>query len=182
MLDVETAAREVLRGGVVAFPTETVYGLAASASDAEAQYRIYEIKNRPRMLPLILMVAEPEELEGWVEVDEPARRFMMRFWPGPLTLVLKRPGASPTLGVRIPDHPLALRLLRIAGPLMTTSANLSGAPPALTAEEAQQLPGLAGVVDGGVVPGGRASTVLDLTGDTPRILREGALTATDLGI
>ena len=180
MLDVDAAAQELLKGGIVAFPTETVYGLAASASDAEAQHRIYEIKNRPRVLPLILMVAEPDDLDGWVEVDEQAKRYMIRFWPGPLTLVLKRPGASPTLGVRIPDHPLALRLLRIAGPLMTTSANLSGEPPALTAAEAEKLSGLAGVVDGGVVPGGRASTVLDLTGDEPRILREGALTAADL--
>ena len=181
MLDVDAGAREILKGGIVAFPTETVYGLAASASDAEAQYRIYEVKNRPRAMPLILMVAEPDELEGWVEVDERARRFMVRFWPGPLTLVLKRPGASPTLGVRIPDHPLAQRLLRIAGPLMTTSANLSGEPAALTAEEAATLPGLAGVLDGGPVPGGQASTVLDLTGETPRILREGPLTAVDLG-
>jgi len=182
MLDVDAAAREILKGGIVAFPTETVYGLAASASDAEAQYRIYEVKNRPRSMPLILMVAELDELEGWVEVDERARRFMIRFWPGPLTLVLKRPGASPTLGVRIPDHPLALRLLRIAGPLMTTSANLSGEPPALTAGEAERLTGLAGVLDGGRVLGGEASTVLDLTGEEPRILRQGALTAADLGL
>ena len=182
MLDVDTAAGEILKGGIVAFPTETVYGLAASAADAEAQYRIYEIKNRPRAMPLILMVAEPDELHGWVEVDERARGFMLRFWPGPLTLVLKRPGAAPTLGVRIPDHSLALRLLGAAGPLMTTSANVSGQPPALNAEEASKLPGLAGVLDGGPVPGGQASTVLDLTGEAPRILREGPLTAADLGL
>ena len=181
-MDVEAAAGALLKGGIIAFPTETVYGLAASASDAEAQYRIYEIKQRPKSMPLILMVAEPDELEGWVHVDERARRFMIRFWPGPLTLVLKRPGASPTLGVRIPDHPLALRLLRGAGPLMTTSANISGEAPALTAQEAGKLPGLAGVLDGGRVAGGTASTVLDLTGAEPRILREGALRAAELGL
>lgn len=182
MLDVDAAAQELLKGGIVAFPTETVYGLAASASDAEAQYRIYEIKGRPRSMPLILMVAEPDELDGWVEVDDRARRFMIRFWPGPLTLVLKRPGEPPTLGVRVPDHPLALRLLRIAGPLMTTSANLSGESPALTAEEAARLPGLSGAVDGGRVTGGVPSTVLDLSGAEPTVLREGALTAHALGL
>src|SRR6266516_3660879 len=170
----QRAAQIVRSGGVVAFPTDTVYGLGASADDEVAQKRIYQIKGRPVGMPLILMVAAESQLEGLVHVDSQAEAMMRKWWPGPLTLVLHAPGGS-TLGVRIPKHKVALDLLRHAGPLMTTSANLHGGEPAMNAAEAETLTGVMAVLDGGVVPGGAASTVLDLTGPEPHVLREGAI-------
>jgi L-threonylcarbamoyladenylate synthase len=175
-----TRAAQLLRGGgVVAFPTDTVYGLGAAADDEVARQRIYRIKGRPVGLPLILMVAAESQLEGLVHVDSRAEALIRRWWPGPLTLILHAKGGG-TLGVRIPQHKVALELLRAAGPLMTTSANLHGKEPALTASEAGVLNGVAAVLDGGVAPGGTASTVLDLTGPEPHVLREGAITAPEL--
>jgi L-threonylcarbamoyladenylate synthase len=170
-----TRAAQLLReGGVVAFPTDTVYGLGADASDDVAQRRIYRIKGRPVGMPLILMAAAESQLEGWVHVDSRAEAIIRRWWPGSLTVIIHAFGGG-TLGVRIPNHEVALELLRASGPLLTTSANLHGKDPAMTAEEAGELPGLAAVLDGGRAPGGTASTVLDLTGPEPHILREGAI-------
>jgi tRNA threonylcarbamoyl adenosine modification protein (Sua5/YciO/YrdC/YwlC family) len=173
------AARLIRGGGVVAFPTDTVYGLGAAVDDEVARQRIYRIKGRPVGLPLILMVAAESQLEGLVHVDSRAEALIRRWWPGPLTLILHAKGGG-TLGVRIPQHKVALELLRAAGPLMTTSANLHGKDPALTASEAGVLNGVAAVLDGGMAPGGTASTVLDLTGPEPHVLREGAITAPEL--
>ena len=173
-------AAQLLRGGaVVAFPTDTVYGLGASADDEVAQRRIYQIKGRPVGMPLILMVAAESQLEGLVHVDSRAEKMMRRWWPGPLTLILHAIGGG-TLGVRIPKHKVALDLLRHAGPLMTTSANLHGRDPAMTAEEAATLAGVMAILDGGAAPGGTASTVVDLTAAEPHVLREGAIPTTDL--
>ena len=175
----QRAAQMLRGGGVLAFPTDTVYGLGASFDDEVAQKRIYQIKGRPVGMPLILMVAAESQLEGLVHVDSRAESYMKRWWPGPLTLILhSRRGG--TLGVRIPKHRVALDLLRHAGPLMTTSANLHGLDPAMSAEEAGGLQGVMAVVDGGVAPGGTASTVLDLTGPEPHILREGAIASAEL--
>lgn len=175
-----TRAAQLIRGGgVVAFPTDTVYGLGAAVDDEVARQRIYRIKGRPVGLPLILMVAAESQLEGLVHVDSRAEALIRRWWPGPLTLILHAKGGG-TLGVRIPQHKVALELLRAAGPLMTTSANLHGKDPALTASEAGVLNGVAAVLDGGMAPGGTASTVLDLTGPEPHVLREGAITAPEL--
>jgi len=173
------AAQLVRSGGVVAFPTDTVYGLGAAADDEVARRRIYRLKGRPVGMPLILMVAAESQLEGWVHIDSRAEAMMRRWWPGPLTLILHALGGR-TLGVRIPKHKAALGLLRAAGPMMTTSANLHGMDPAMTAEEAGLLPGLAAVLDGGTAPGGLASTVLDLTGPEPHVLREGAIAIPEL--
>ncbi len=173
-------AAQLLRGGaVVAFPTDTVYGLGASADDELAQRRVYTIKGRPVGMPLILMVAAESQLEGYVHVDSRAEAMMRKWWPGPLTLILHAVGGG-TLGVRIPQHKVALGLLRHAGPLMTTSANLHGREPAMNAAEAGALQGVMAVLDGGVAPGGTASTVLDLTGPEPHILREGPISAPEL--
>lgn len=173
-------AAQLLRGGaVVAFPTDTVYGLAASVDDEVAQKRIYQIKGRPVGMPLILMVAAPSQLEGLVHVDSRAEAFMRKWWPGPLTLVLHAIGGG-TLGVRIPKHKVALDLLRHSGPLMTTSANLHGGEPAMNADEAATLAGVMAVLDGGEAPGGTASSVLDLTGPEPHVLREGAIPTPEL--
>ena len=175
-----TRAAQLLRGGgVIAFPTDTVYGLGAAVADDVAQRRIYRIKGRPVGMPLILMAAAESQLAGWVHVDSRTEDFIRRWWPGPLTLILHATGGG-TLGVRIPNHEVALELLRASGPLMTTSANLHGKDPAMTADEASQLPGLAAILDGGPAPGGTASTVLDLTGPEPHILREGAIATRDL--
>ncbi|MFI5282801.1 MAG: L-threonylcarbamoyladenylate synthase [Candidatus Dormibacterales bacterium] len=173
------AAQLVRGGGVVAFPTDTVYGLGAAADDEVARRRIYRLKGRPVGMPLILMVAAESQLEGWVHVDSRAEAMMRRWWPGPLTLILHAIGGG-TLGVRIPKHKAALGLLRAAGPMMTTSANLHGGDPAMTAEEAGGLSGVAAVLDGGRAPGGIASTVLDLTGPEPHVLREGAIATAEL--
>jgi len=122
LTEVEPAAELLRAGQVVAFPTDTVYGLGA-ATDAGVE-RIYQLKGRAEDKPLVLMAADIEALAGRVSVGPLALRYMRRFWPGPLTLVLPAPAG--TVGVRVPDHPLALDLLRAAGPLWTTSANRSG--------------------------------------------------------
>jgi L-threonylcarbamoyladenylate synthase len=175
-----TRAAQLLRGGgVVAFPTDTVYGLGAAADDDLAQRRIFAIKSRPAGMPLILMVAHETQLDGWVHLDTRARNVIERWWPGPLTVILHASGGG-TLGVRIPNHEITLELLRASGPLMTTSANLHGGDPAMTAEEVAQLSGLAAIIDGGRAPGGTASTVVDLTGPEMHILREGAIPSADV--
>lgn len=179
-------AAALLRSGqVIAIPTDTVYGLAALARDAAARAMIYEIKGRSLEQPLILMAGEAAQFERWVEVGERARELMDRFWPGPLTLILpaRQPAEGASIGVRIPAHPAALALLTELGEsLATTSANRSGEAPALTAAEAGTLVRVAAVLDGGAAPGGRASTVLDLSGETPRLVREGPIGWADLGL
>jgi L-threonylcarbamoyladenylate synthase len=176
-VDVAAAAAAIRAGGVVAFPTDTVYGLAVLPG---GHSKVHEIKGRPADMPLILMVCEASQAEAFVMVDQRARWYMERWWPGPLTLVL--PSAEGTLGVRVPDHPLALDLLRAAGPVLTTSANRHGEPPAMTAEEASFLPGLAGVLDGGRAPGGEPSTVIALLpGKEMTVIREGAISSHLLG-
>jgi len=175
----QRAARMLRSGGVIAFPTDTVYGLGANADDELALRRIYQIKGRPVGMPLILMVAAESQLEGLVHVDSRAEAYMRKWWPGPLTLILHAPGGS-TLGVRIPKHKVALELLRHSGPLMTTSANLHGEDPAMDAAEAEKLAGVMAVLDGGAAPGGIASSVLDLTGPEPHVLREGAIPTPEL--
>ena len=117
-MDLAAAVAALRAGGVIAFPTDTVYGLAVLPGGAE---KVQALKGRPANLPLILMVAEPSQAEAFVSIDRRARWYMERWWPGPLTLVL--PAGEGTLGVRIPDHPLALELLRAAGPLLTTSGS-----------------------------------------------------------
>lgn len=180
---------DLLRAGeVVGFPTDTVYGLAALARHDRAVRRVFEVKGRPLSQPLILMVADAAQLEGWAHVDERARAYMLRWWPGPLTLVLPaRDGVGPpltsptrprTIAARVPDHAVALELLRAVGEaLATTSANRSGEPPALTPLETAWVEGLAAVLDGGRAPGAVPSTLLDVSREEPRILRAGPVPA-----
>jgi L-threonylcarbamoyladenylate synthase len=179
LTDAGRAAALLRDGRVVAFPTDTVYGLGA-ATQAGAR-RIYELKGRADSKPLVLMAADPVSFGDRIRVSPVALRYMSRFWPGPLTLVL--PSRDGTVGVRVPDHPLALQLLRASGPLWTTSANRSGRPDAMTADEVEAaLPDVDAVLDGGRAPGGTPSTVLDLTGPRPAILREGAIPLSDLAL
>ena len=180
--DCEAAVAEaaaVLRhpGTVVLVPTETVYGLVCRASDEAARKRIYELKHRAASKPLALFTADWRRLEG-VKLEGLPATLAEKYCPGPITIIA--PGAEGgTVGFRIPDHPFILKLLReLDFPLASTSANLSGQPNVLTVTEAlAQLcgePDLA--IDGGAIaPGALASTVVDATGTTPRILRQGAL-------
>jgi L-threonylcarbamoyladenylate synthase len=174
---VARAAGMLLRGEVIGFPTDTVYGLGALARNQAAVERIYEIKRRPSDRRLVVMVAAPAALRGLVRIDGRARALMRRWWPGPLTLVLPSlQGGEDSLAVRIPDHPVALELLRRVGePLATSSANLSGRPPALSAGDLAGLEGLAAVLDAGPAAGGVPSTLLDLTSPEPRVLRSGPI-------
>jgi L-threonylcarbamoyladenylate synthase len=182
------AAALLREGGLVAMPTETVYGLAARASDGAAVARVYEAKGRPSFNPLIVHVGGIAGAERIAEVSGPARALMERFWPGPLTLVLPlREGAGvaplvtaglPTVALRAPAHPVARALLAEAGPLAAPSANPSGRVSPTTAGHV--LAGLGGriaaVVDGGACPVGVESTILALS-PGPRLLRAGGLPA-----
>ena len=181
------AAELVRRGGLVAFPTETVYGLGANALDEKAVAGIFAAKRRPADDPIIVHLASAEELNRVVaSVPPAAKELARRFWPGPLTLVLpKKPvvpdlvtAGLPTVAARVPDHPVALALIREAGvPIAAPSANLFGRPSPTTAEHV--LEDLAGrveiILDAGPTPIGVESTVLDLTRPVPTILRPGGL-------
>lgn len=183
---VARAAAAILRGELVGMPTETVYGLAADALDARAVLRIYEAKGRPRFDPLIVHVADAEQAWTLAEPTERARRLAAACWPGPLTLVLRRRAIVPdvvtsgldTVGVRCPDHPLALALIRASGkPLAAPSANPFGAVSPTTAAHVREQLGasVAMVLDGGPCRVGIESTVLGVD-PTPVILRPGGLT------
>ncbi|MCX7569566.1 L-threonylcarbamoyladenylate synthase [Tumebacillus sp. DT12] len=187
--EVERAAGLLRQGEVVAFPTETVYGLGANAFDRSAVDKIFQAKGRPSDNPLIVHIADMADVEKLVErVPAHARRLMEHFWPGPLTLVLPAKASIPanvtagldTVGVRMPDHETALGLIQAAGvPLAAPSANRSGRPSPTAADHVlEDLAGrIAGVVDGGPSSVGVESTVLDCTGDVPMILRPGSVTA-----
>jgi len=179
-------ALEILRaGGLVAFPTDTVYGLGALAFDARAVESIYAAKERPIEKAIPVLIGDAQDLVKVAAAVPPmAEKLARTFWPGPLTLVVpKHPGlpesvsATTTVGVRVPDHPLARALLQAAGPLAVTSANMSGrASPSSAAEVVAQIGGRVPLVlDGGATPGGIASTVVDCTGPDPIILREGPI-------
>ncbi|GAA5113488.1 L-threonylcarbamoyladenylate synthase [Pseudonocardia adelaidensis] len=186
-------AADVLRaGGLVAFPTETVYGLGANAEDPGAVARIYQAKGRPPSHPLIVHIGGAELLRDWVE-DVPATVHLLaeRFWPGPLTLVLRRgrrvpleaTGGLETVAVRVPDHPVALALLSgFGGGVAAPSANRFGSVSPTTADHVRAELGDAVdfVLDGGPCDVGVESTIVDATGDVPSILRPGGATREDL--
>jgi L-threonylcarbamoyladenylate synthase len=190
---VEFAAGLLRAGAVIVIPTDTVYGLACDPGNERAIGRIYEIKGRPRDLPLILLIACREDLRRFcAAVPESAERAARAFWPGPLTIVLPRAqvvslalaAAGETIGLRLPDHAVPRELIRLAGfPLASTSANRSRLPAARTAEEALAAvgEGVDLVLDAGPAPLGVESTVADFSVSPPRVLREGAVPARDLG-
>jgi L-threonylcarbamoyladenylate synthase len=183
---VELAAEEIMRGRVVVFPTDTVYGIGAALFDRAAIKRIFSLKGRPRSKGLIAMIAEADQVRQVAgPIGGAAEELMARFWPGPLTLVLPAAAGVPdeatvggTIGVRLPDNRLLRSLIGLCGvPLATTSANLSGQPSAVTAAQAEAAVGpLADlVIDGGRCPIGIESTVVDAGSRPPAILREGAI-------
>jgi L-threonylcarbamoyladenylate synthase len=187
---VERAASALASGGMVAFPTDTVYGLGVSAWNAEAIDRIYAAKGRPAERALPVLLSDPEEIDRVCrQLPAAALRLARAFWPGPLTIVIARRAELPanlgpgsTVGVRVPDHESARRLLRAAGPLAVTSANRSGEAPSLSAAEV--VTSLGGridlVLDGGPSPGGVPSTVVDCTGAEIYLWRQGPISRAEI--
>ncbi len=184
-------ALEILqRGGLVAFPTDTVYGVGALAFDEKAVESIYTAKDRPVEKAIPILIGGPEDLDKVTAAIPPiAAKLAARFWPGPLTLIIpKHPklpdvvSAEPTVGVRVPDHPVSRALLTAAGPMAVTSANISGVDSPKTAEDVNhQLNGrIPLILDGGETPGGVPSTVVNCLGTEPVILREGPITLKDI--
>jgi L-threonylcarbamoyladenylate synthase len=183
---------EILRkGGVIAFPTDTVYGLGADAFNTRAVERVYEIKKRCRSQQFPLLIANAKQLTTLAEsIPEIAWLLARRFWPGGLTLVLSKKASLPaclgsqtTIAVRIPDHPVCLALIKgLRHPITGTSANTSGQPAALTADEVgQQLEGKIDlIINGGKCPGGKESTIVDTTREPPIILRQGIIPSHDI--
>lgn len=190
--DIEKAAGVLRAGGLVAFPTETVYGLGADAENPAAVARVFQVKGRPSSHPLIVHIADPRRLGDWVEeVPATARLLAERFWPGPLTLVLRRgrrvsreaTGGMETVAVRVPGHPVALALLSaFGGGVAAPSANRFGSVSPTTAGHVRAELGDAVdfVLDGGPCDVGVESTIVDLTGDAPEVLRPGGVTREDL--
>ena len=188
------AAIETLRtGGIVAIPTDTVYGIAVGLGTPGGIERLFAAKSRPPDRAIALLVADPDQARDIAEVSGAAAALADAFWPGGLTLVMRRrtdrplpaaltggelaPGAIPTVGVRVPAHDAPRALARVLGPLPTTSANRSGEPEASDADEIEALLGdaIELILDGGPALGGPASTVVDATSDEVRILRAGAI-------
>jgi L-threonylcarbamoyladenylate synthase len=170
------AVREALAGGhVIAIPTESSYGLAVDPRNATAVERVFRLKGRPARKPLPVLAASLEQAEGLVAVPEPWRLRLTAAWPAPLTVVLPvLAGGGRTLAVRVPAHALLRAVLARVGPLTATSANPSGAEPALTADEVEERLGDVGlIVDGGRTPGGPPSTLIDASVTPPRLIRQG---------
>ncbi|WP_376697288.1 L-threonylcarbamoyladenylate synthase [Wenzhouxiangella sp. EGI_FJ10305] len=192
--DLNRAAELLARGKLVALPTETVYGLAADASNADAVGRIFAAKGRPADHPLIVHLPGTEALEEWADSPpESARRLARAFWPGPLTLIVRKAtrvsdvvtGGQETVGLRVPGHPVALKLLKIFGrALAAPSANRFGRISPTTAEhvldEFADQDTVAAVIDGGPCEVGVESTIVDCSGAQPRILRPGMISLEQL--
>jgi L-threonylcarbamoyladenylate synthase len=181
------AAEVIQAGGLVVYPTDTVYGIGADPWNADAVGRLKEVKGRDGAKPMLVICPTIESaLELASSVSPMARTLMERFWPGPLTLVLRAAPTAPspvvsasgTIGIRVPDHPVSRRLAELSGiPLISTSANLSGTPAGKTIGEIERDlgNGIDLYLDGGVLQGSLPSTMIDVSSEAPRVLREGAL-------
>jgi len=194
LAQIETAAAILRRGGVVAFPTETVYGLGADASNPAAVRRIFNIKGRPADHPLIVHLSDKSQLDLWArEVPDAARLLAEHFWPGPLTLILPRSqhvsdavtGGQDTIGLRVPSHPVALALLHAMGPaaaLAAPSANRYGRISPTTAQHVRDELGdsVDMILDGGACDVGLESTIVSFAGNTVTVLRPGGIPLADL--
>jgi L-threonylcarbamoyladenylate synthase len=188
--EIQTALEVLHSGGIVAFPTDTVYGLGALAFDNDAIEDIYEAKNRPIEKAIPILIADLSDLDKIADtIPDMTLRFASRFWPGPLTCIVPKKltlplavSATATVAVRIPDHVDARMLLRAAGPMAVTSANISGGQNPSTAQEVyKQLNGrIPLILDGGKTQGGVPSTLVDCTGENPLILREGPISLAEL--
>jgi L-threonylcarbamoyladenylate synthase len=188
--EIDSALQVLKNGGIVAFPTDTVYGLGSLAFDNPAIESIYTAKDRPIEKAIPILIGDLDDLNQVADdIPNMALRFAARFWPGPLTCVVPKKlilppaiSATHTVAVRIPDHPDARTLLRAAGAMAVTSANISGQPSPSTAQEVyDQLKGrIPLILDGGKTKGGIPSTLVDCTGDNPTILREGPISLSEL--
>ena len=188
----DLAVEALKNHGVVAYPTDTLYGLGAAFNDLEAVERVFDIKGRPRNAPLPLLVASQQDVEQVaVGLNLQAEKLMEAFWPGALTLVVPAGHRTPevvtggrkTVAVRMPDHPVPLELIRRLGrPITGTSANPTGGPDPVTADQVRKTlgPKVDHVIDGGPAPMGQPSTILDLSGQRPRVVRLGALGVEDI--
>lgn len=187
---INRAAALVRSGAVIAFPTDTVYGIGVSAFQKNAIERIYRVKGRSTFKAIPILISDSGDAEQITPpLSAAVKSLTEKFWPGALTLVLpllpslpENLSPTPTVGLRVPDHEFTQALLRETGPLAATSANLSGEPSALTAAEVQSQLGTSVdlILDGGPSPGGKASTVLDCTTAKPILLREGPFTWPDI--
>ena len=186
----QRAADILRRGGLVAYPTDTVYGLAALPTDDAAVQRLFEAKKRPLDRAVPLLIASPADLAAVAgDVPEVARALIYAFWPGALTVVLPKAATfhsiavADTVALRVPDHLVPRELVRLLGaPITGTSANVSGEAEPLTADDARSQLGAAVelVIDGGACPGSQPSTVVDCTVKPPRVVREGAISRGEL--
>jgi L-threonylcarbamoyladenylate synthase len=177
-------------GGLIAFPTDTVYGVGARAFDAKAVESIYIAKDRPIEKAIPVLIGDAEDFDKVAsQIPKMALRLAAHYWPGPLTLIVPKiltlpiaVSAGATVGVRVPDHPIARNLLRSVGPMAVTSANISGGKNPTTSEEVfAQLNGrIELILDGGMTEGGVASTVVDCTQSEPGILREGPISLDEI--
>jgi len=186
-MNIQEASKKLLAGDLVVFPTETVYGLGALANNDEAVQKIFDVKGRPAINPLIVHIADEEQLRALVsEIPETAKILMKRFWPGPLTICFRKSdkvsglvtAGLPTVCVRRPDHAVAQQLLELVGvPVAAPSANLSGKPSTTTFDDAKKQLEKKGVffLDGGASPLGLESTVVDCSRTPVRVLRPGAI-------
>lgn len=187
---IATASEILKKHGTIVFPTDTIYGVAADAFSPEGIQKIYEVKERPEEKALPVLIGDLDQLADLVlYVSDTVRTIATAFWPGPLTLILPKgpnipPDLSPypTLGVRMPNLPFTLSLLRAVGPLATTSANLSGGHNPMTAQDVIDQIGdrVDLILDGGPTPGMTASTVVDVSGPEMKILRQGPISLDDL--
>ena len=187
---IEKAKEIIQRGGTIAFPTDTVYGLAVDVFNNTAISKIYKIKERSKLKALPVLVANMTQLENLVsEMDQNAKILAQAFWPGPLTLILPKALGLPdllspyqTVGIRMPDYHFTLDLLEATGPLATTSANISGEANPMTGQDVmEQLGGkIDMLLDGGRTPGASPSTVVDTTGKEIKILREGPIEKSEI--
>jgi len=184
-------ALEILNaGGLAAFPTDTVYGVGVLAFDGKAIASIYVAKDRPIEKAIPVLIGDSDDVEKvGINIPDSARSLASRFWPGPLTILVPKRAdlpeavsATSTVGVRVPDHAVARALLRAAGPLAVTSANISGGQSPVSAEEVyEQLRGRIDlIIDGGKTPGGVPSTLVDCTTPELKVLREGPISLQEL--
>lgn len=187
----EPAVAWLRQGGVVAYPTDTFYGLAVDPTSPEAVAKLFELKGRPDRVAVPFIAASRAQVDGWCGLSELAARLADQFWPGPLSLICPAPatvvpaalGGGDTVAVRVPDHAVARSLAYAWGaPITATSANRSGEPPATTAEELAVLASpLLFIIDAGPTPGGAPSTIVDARRlATPILLREGAIDWSDV--
>lgn len=190
---VDEATKALAVGGLVVLPTDTVYGIAADAFQPQAVQALLDAKGRGRDMPPPVLIGDVRTMDGLADdIPDAVRELVAAHWPGPLTIILNAQRSLQwdlgetrgTVALRMPDHELTLAVLRRTGPLAVSSANTSGSPAATTAAEAASMLGgsVRVYLDGGTSPGGVASTIVDATGPELRIVREGGLSAADLGL